>query len=326
MVLMKAIIFKDYGNASVLEINEVEKPLPNEDEVLIKVAGAGINRPDILQRSGLYPPPKGASEILGLEVSGVVVEVGNNIEKNMIGSEVCALLSGGGYAEYAKCHISTILPIPKGISLIDACTIPEAFFTVWTNLFDQAKLKEKEVLLIHGGASGIGLTALSIAKQLGVKCFATVGNDQKKEFIESQGLATCINYKYEDFEEKLKESNVRADVILDIVGGEYFEKNLNLLNKFGRLVNIAYLNGSIVKANLLPIMLKRLVVTGSTLRIRSNKEKEVIKNSLLENVWPLFEKKALNLYIDQKYDYLDVRNAHEYMESNQNIGKLLLKF
>ena len=323
---MKAVTFKDYGDASVLEINEIEKPLINEDEVLIKVAGAGINRPDILQRSGFYPPPKGASEILGLEVSGKIVEVGSNINKEIMNSEVCALLTGGGYAEYAKCHISTVLPVPKGISLVDACTIPETFFTVWTNLFDQAKLKEKETLLIHGGASGIGLTALSIAKQFGVECFATVGNDKKKEFIENQGLASCINYNREDFEEKLKENNIKVDVILDIVGGEYFQKNINILNKFGRLINIAYLNGSTVKANLLPIMLKRLIISGSTLRIRSNKEKEFIKNSLLENVWPLIESKAISLYIDQKYSYLDVRSAHEYIESNQNIGKLLLKF
>ena len=323
---MKAVTFKDYGDASVLEINEIEKPSINEDEVLIKVAAAGINRPDILQRSGFYPPPKGASEILGLEVSGKVVEVGNNINEDIIDSEVCALLTGGGYAEYAKCHISTVLPVPKGISLVDACTIPETFFTVWTNLFDQAKLKEKETLLIHGGASGIGLTALSIANQFGVKCYATVGNDQKKEFIENQGLASCINYNREDFEKRFKENNVRIDVILDIVGGEYFQKNINILNKFGRLINIAYLNGSTVKANLLPIMLKRLVVSGSTLRIRSNKEKEDIKNSLIEKVWPLIESKAIKLYIDQKYDYLNVKSAHEFMESNQNMGKLLLKF
>ncbi len=323
---MKAVTIRDYGDASVLEIDEIEKPSINEDEVLIKVAGAGINRPDILQRSGFYPAPKGASEILGLEVSGKVVEVGKNIDSDIVDREVCALLTGGGYAEYAKCHISTVLPIPKGVPLVDACTIPETFFTVWTNLFDQAKLKEKETLLIHGGASGIGLTALSIAAQFGVKCYATVGNDQKKAFIENQCLATCINYNLEDFEKKLKEDNVQVDVILDIVGGEYFQKNINILNKFGRLINIAYLNGSTVKANLLPIMLKRLVISGSTLRIRSNKEKEQIKDSLIENVWPLIENKALNLYIDQKYDYLDVRSAHEYMESNKNIGKLLLKF
>ena len=323
---MKAVTIRDYGDASVLEINEVEKPSINEDEVLIKVAAAGINRPDILQRSGFYPPPKGASKILGLEVSGRVVEVGNNIDRDIIDSEVCALLTGGGYAEYAKCHISTVLHVPKGISLVEACTIPETFFTVWTNLFDQAKLKEKETLLIHGGASGIGLTALSIANQFGVKCYATVGNDEKKEFIENQGLASCINYNHEDFEKRFKENNVRIDVILDIVGGEYFQKNINILDKFGRLINIAYLNGSTVNANLLPIMLKRLVVSGSTLRIRSNKEKESIKNSLIEKVWPLIESEAVKLYIDQKYDYSNVKSAHEFMESNQNIGKLLLKF
>ena len=326
MVTMKAITFREYGSASVLEVSDIQKPELNDGEVLIKVAGAGINRPDILQRSGFYPPPKEASEILGLEVSGTVVETGANLDNDLIGQEVCALLTGGGYAEYTKCHISTVLPVPKGISLLDACTIPETFFTVWTNLFDQAKLNDEDTLLVHGGASGIGLTALSIASQFGVKCYTTVGNDQKKEFIERQGLATCINYNKEDFEERLKNSNVSIDVILDIVGGEYFQKNINLLNKFGRLINIAYLNGSIVTANLLPIMLKRLVVSGSTLRIRSNEEKKLIKNSLLKNIWPLIESNSIKLYIDRKYDYFDIKNAHEYMESNKNIGKLLLKF
>ena len=323
---MKAITFKNYGEASVLEVNEVGIPEIQDDEVLIKVKGAGINRPDIIQRAGFYPPPKGASKILGLEVSGIIVEVGKNLSKNLIDNEVCALLTGGGYAEYAKCNIATVLPAPKGITLLHACAIPETFFTVWTNLFDHGNLKKNESLLVHGGASGIGLTALSIAKQMGVKCFTTVGTKEKKIFIEKFNFAKCINYNDEDFEIIIKELNEGIDVILDIVGGEYFQKNINLLNKYGRLINIAYLKGSRVTVNLLPIMLKRLIVTGSTLRIRENNEKKKIADSLIFNIWPLLENGEIQLYIDKEFNYVDVKKAHEYMENNKNIGKLLLKF
>jgi|TARA_B110001454_G_C12714994_1_gene432262 NADPH:quinone reductase len=323
---MKAITFKNYGDASVLEVSEVEIPEIQNDEVLIKVKGAGINRPDIIQRAGFYPPPKGTSDILGLEVSGVIVEVGKNLNKNLIDTEVCALLTGGGYAEYAKCNIATVLPAPKRISLLHACTIPETFFTVWTNLFDHGNLRKNESLLVHGGASGIGLTALSIAKQMGVKCFTTVGTKEKKIFIEKFNFAKCINYNDEDFEIIIKELNKGIDVILDIVGGEYFQKNINLLNKYGRLINIAYLKGSKVEVNLLPIMLKRLIITGSTLRIREDKEKKKIADSLISNIWPLLENGEIQLYIDKEFDYVDVKKAHEYMENNKNIGKLLLKF
>ena len=323
---MKAITFKNYGDASVLEVSEVEIPEIQNDEVLIKVKGAGINRPDIIQRAGFYPPPKGTSDILGLEVSGVIVEVGKNLNKNLIDTEVCALLTGGGYAEYAKCNIATVLPAPKRISLLHACTIPETFFTVWTNLFDHGNLRKNESLLVHGGASGIGLTALSIAKQMGVKCFTTVGTKEKKKFIEKFNFAKCINYNDEDFEIIIKELNKGIDVILDIVGGEYFQKNINLLNKYGRLINIAYLKGSKVEVNLLPIMLKRLIITGSTLRIREDKEKKKIADSLISNIWPLLENGEIQLYIDKEFDYVDVKKAHKYMENNKNIGKLLLKF
>jgi NADPH:quinone reductase and related Zn-dependent oxidoreductases len=221
---MKAVTFKNFGNSDVLEISEIEIPKFSEDEVLIKVKGAGVNRPDIIQRLGFYPPPKGASEILGLEVSGTIVEIGRNIDKSLIGKEVCALLTGGGYAEYVACNISTVLPVPDGIPLLDACTIPETFFTVWTNLFDQGALKKDESLLIHGGASGIGLTAISMAKALNVKCFATVGSSEKKDFIDKLNIERCINYQIEDFEKIIKNDYSGVDVILDIVGGEYFRK------------------------------------------------------------------------------------------------------
>ena len=324
--MMKAVTLNKYGDPSVLQISNIKIPKLEKDEVLIKVVGAGINRPDIIERAGFYPPPKGASNVLGLEVSGIISEVGKELDNNFIGNEVCALLTGGGYAEYAKCHISTVMPVPKGISLLHACIIPETFFTVWTNLFDSGKLKKNESLLVHGGASGIGLTALSIAKQMGIKGFSTVGSDEKKRFVEALKIEKCFNYNNSDFELEIQNINNGVDVILDIVGGEYFQKNINLLNKFGRLINIAYLKGSNVNVNLLPIMLKRLIVTGSTLRIRKNKEKEEIANALISNIWPLLENNEIPLFIDKEFNYTEAAKAHTYMENNKNIGKLLLKF
>ena len=323
---MKAILFDKYGDSSVLYIGEAPKPIIDDNEVLIKVAAAGVNRPDILQRQGDYPPPKGASEILGLEVSGKIVEIGKNIDLDFKGKEVCALVTGGGYAEYVKTTLATVLPVPKGLKVVDAAAIPETFFTVWTNLFDSASLKKNETLLIHGGASGIGITAALIAKAMGIKFLTTVGSVKKKKFMEQLGSTLTINYQNEDFEEVIKKELKGVDVILDIVGGEYFQKNINILNKFGRLINIAYLQGPVVKANLLPIMLKRLIVTGSTLRIRSDEEKQNIRDSIKTYIWPLFENETINMIIDKKFSFNDVKKAHEYMENNENIGKLLLKF
>ena len=324
---MKAILHREFGGPEVLEVsNNVEMPKIDKDEVLIKVHAAGINRPDILQRSGGYPPPPGVSTILGLEVSGEIVDVGEDINKNLLNTKVCALVPGGGYAEFVKCHTSTILPIPKGISITDACTIPETFFTVWTNLFDQANLKRGETLLVHGGASGIGLTAISIAIAMQIKCIATVGSDEKYKYLQGLGLERVINYNIEDFEMIIKNEFKGVDVILDMVGGDYFQKNINILTRLGRLLNIAYLKGSKVEVNLLPIMLKRLTISGSTLRIRSNKEKKNIADNLKKHVWPLIESKNIKLHIDQRFDFSNVQKAHQYMENNKNIGKLLLKF
>ena len=324
---MKAVLHREFGGPEVLEVsNNVEMPKIDKDEVLIKVHAAGINRPDILQRSGGYPPPPGASTILGLEVSGEIVDVGEDINKNLLNTKVCALVPGGGYAEFVKCHTSTILPIPKGISITDACTIPETFFTVWTNLFDQANLKRGETLLVHGGASGIGLTAISIAIAMQIKCIATVGSDEKYKYLQGLGLERVINYNIEDFEMIIKNEFKGVDVILDMVGGDYFQKNINILTRLGRLLNIAYLKGSKVEVNLLPIMLKRLTISGSTLRIRSNKEKKNIADNLKKHVWPLIESKNIKLHIDQRFDFSNVQKAHQYMENNKNIGKLLLKF
>ena len=217
---MKAITFDKFGGPEVLYVSDnLETPIISDEEVLIKVHAAGINRPDILQRMGQYPPPKGASEILGLEVSGHIVDCGKGIDKELLNENVCALVTGGGYAEYVKCYKSTILPIPKGISLSDACTIPETFFTVWTNLFDLAKLKSDETLLIHGGASGIGLTAVSMAMAFGVKCIVTVGSDVKEKYLNSLNIDRVVNYKTDDFEKIILKEYKGVDVILDMVGG-----------------------------------------------------------------------------------------------------------
>ena len=323
---MKAILFDKYGDSSVLYIGEAPKPIIDDNEVLIKVTAAGVNRPDILQRQGGYPPPKGASEILGLEVSGKIVEIGKNIDLDFKGKEVCALVTGGGYAEYVKTTLATVLPVPKGLNVVDAAAIPETFFTVWTNLFNSGSLKKNETLLIHGGASGIGITAALIAKAMGIKFCTTVGSVKKKKFMEQLGSTLTINYQNEDFEEVIKKELKGVDVILDIVGGEYFQKNINILNKFGRLINIAYLQGPVVKANLLPIMLKRLIITGSTLRIRSDEEKQNIRDSIKTHIWPLFENETINMIIDKEFSFDEVKKDHEYMENNENIGKLLLKF
>ena len=322
---MKAILFDNYGDSSVMYCGQTDQPEINENEVLIKVFAAGINRPDILQRQGSYPPPVGASKILGLEVSGKIIKIGKNINTDFLDKKVCALVTGGGYAEYVKTTISTVLPIPKGVNIIEAAAIPETFFTVWTNLFESGSLKKNETLLIHGGASGIGITAALIAKAMGIKFVATVGSEKKRKFLNNIGSDLTINYKENDFEKLIKDKLNGIDVILDIVGGEYFQKNINILNKFGRLVNIAYLQSPMIKANLLPIMLKRLVITGSTLRIRSDEEKEKIRDSLVRNIWPLFEQKSINLVIDKEFSFENVKKAHEYMEKNENIGKLVLK-
>ena len=239
---------------------------------------------------------------------------------------IFSLVTGGGYAEYVKTTLATVLPVPKGLNVVDAAAIPETFFTVWTNLFNSGSLKKNETLLIHGGASGIGITAALIAKAMGIKFCTTVGSVKKKKFMEQLGSTLTINYQNEDFEEVIKKELKGVDVILDIVGGEYFQKNINILNKFGRLINIAYLQGPIVKANLLPIMLKRLIVTGSTLRIRSDEEKQNIRDSIKTHIWPLFENETINMIIDKEFGFYDVKKAHEYMENNKNIGKLLLKF
>jgi len=303
-----------------------EMPQASETDVLIQVAAAGINRPDIMQRQGLYPPPENASDIPGLEVSGTIVSVGNKVPHLKIGDKVCALVSGGGYAEYCLANAALCLPIPTNFDFIQAAALPETFFTVWSNLFDRANLTAGESLLIHGGSSGIGTTAIQLAKTFGAKVFITAGTSEKCVFCTKLGADLAINYKTQDFVSEVKNATQGrgVDVILDIVGGDYFPRNLKCMNFDARLVQIAIQNGAKAEANLLSIMLKRLTLTGSTLRARNNSFKSNIARQLKKQVWPLLESGKIKPVISTTYPLKDVEKAHQLMESSQHIGKIIL--
>ena len=322
---MRYIDTNGSGDANVLRICEATTPRPAAQQVLIKVFAAGINRPDILQRQGFYPPPVDASPILGLEVAGEIAEVGENVFEWKIGDRVCALVNGGGYAEYAIAPAAQCLPVPDNFSFIQAAVLPETFFTVWHNLFQRAKLKPGERLLVHGGASGIGTTAIQLAVAFGVKVFATAGSFEKCKAIESLN-ALAINYCDQDFVVEIKNETSRqgVNVILDMVGGDYIQRNFSAAAKDGRIVNIAFLNGSKIELDLMPVMLKRLTLTGSTLRAQSPQIKADIAQELRRQVWPLLNAKKIKPVIDSIFSFEDVAKAHERMESNQHIGKIVL--
>ncbi|HVK82331.1 MAG TPA: NAD(P)H-quinone oxidoreductase, partial [Verrucomicrobiae bacterium] len=286
-----------HGSDQPLHIAVVARPEPGPHEVLIRVAGAGVNRPDLVQRAGLYPPPPGAPETLGLEVSGTIEAVGANVSRWREGDHVVALLPGGGYATYAIAHEGSVLPAPKGISLVDAAGLPETVFTVWANVFESGALKPGETLLVHGGASGIGTTAIQMAKAFGARVFATAGDDEKVALCEKLGAERAINYRTEDFEEIVREAG-GADVVLDMVGGPYVQKNINIMNDHGRIVMIAFLKGPTTEVNLMRLMLKRITLTGSTLRMRSNEEKARIATNVQNCVWPWIEAGKVKPIID----------------------------
>ena len=315
------------GGSEVLRLAERERPLLRPNEVLIEVAYAGVNRPDVVQRMGRYPPPSDASPILGLEVAGRVVEVASDVTNWKIGDAVCALTHGGGYAEFCAVRAEHCLPIPKGFSLLQAAALPENFFTVWTNVFDRARLKSGDNFLVHGGSSGIGLTAIQLAKAFGARVFTTAGSAAKIAACKAHGADVAIDYKAQDFENEIAAAVGQRgiDVILDMVGGSYIAKNIRLLGIEGRLVQIAFLEGS--KApdiDLLPVMLKRLTLTGSTLRPRSVADKAAIANSLREKVWPLLEAGKVTPVIHAIFPIAEVAKAHALMESSQHIGKIML--
>ncbi|HEY0878249.1 MAG TPA: NAD(P)H-quinone oxidoreductase [Zeimonas sp.] len=324
---MKQIAHGEGGPPSVLQLVDAAVPRPGPDEVLIRVAYAGVNRPDVAQREGRYPPPPGASTVLGLEAAGEVVGVGERVEGVRIGDGVCALLNGGGYAEYAVAPAGQVLPVPRGLTLAQAASLPENFFTVWTNVFDRGALRAGESFLVHGGSSGIGLAAIQLARARGATVYPTVGSAEKARACERYGAVTAIEYRNEDFVERVRALTDRrgVDLILDMVGGDYVERNLRALAVEGRLVQIAFLEGARPKADFTLLMVKRLHWTGSTLRPRSADEKAHIAAQLREHVWPLFESGAVQPVIFETFDLADARAAHELMQSSRHIGKILLK-
>ncbi len=325
--LMTAIEITEPGGPEKLRPTQRPVPRPAPGEVLIQVAAAGVNRPDCLQRQGSYPPPPGASDIPGLEVAGTLIALGEGVEEWRIGDPICALLTGGGYAEYCVAPAPQCLPIPAGLSMQQAAALPETFFTVWSNVFDRARLQPGEILLVHGGASGIGTTAIQLARALGSRVFATVGGKEKVQPCLDLGAERVIDYREEDFVQVVKDitNNKGVDVILDMVGGDYVQRNLSALAVEGRLVFIAFLRGAKVELNLAPVMMKRLTITGSTLRARPVAHKAPIARALREVVWPLLENGAIRPSIDRVFPLLEAATAHALMESNRHVGKLLLR-
>jgi putative PIG3 family NAD(P)H quinone oxidoreductase len=323
---MCAVEIKAPGGPEVLVPVLRPLPKPGKGEILVKVVAAGVNRPDVLQRQGGYPPPKGASDIPGLEIAGCVVAVGEGASRFEQGDEVCALVAGGGYAEYCTVPEPQALPAPQGLDLVNAAALPETFFTVWTNVFERGRLKSGETFLVHGGSSGIGTTAIQLASAFGARVFATAGNNLKCQACEKLGAEKGINYREEDFVEIIQQATNKrgVDVILDMVGGDYIEKNISLLATEGRLVNIAYLNGSKVEVNFLPVMLKRLTLTGSTLRPRSVAEKGAIARVLEEKVWPLLASGRIAPVIEGRFPLARAADAHRLMETSAHIGKIVL--
>jgi len=325
---MKYIDHQPCGAAEVLKLAEMPVPEPGAGEVLIEVRAAGVNRPDVAQRLGNYPPPPGASPVLGLEVAGRVAKLGPGVTQWREGDEVCALTPGGGYAEFCVAPASNCLPIPKGLSLVEAASLPENYFTVWTNVFDRAGLKRGEHFMVHGGSSGIGLTAIQLAKQWDATVYTTVGNAEKVEYCRKIGADVVFNYKEEDWAAKLWEQTQKRgiNVILDMVGGDYVMKNLRSLALDGRLVSIAFLNGrKVPDFDASVIMTRRLTYTGSTLRPRSVEDKAAIATALLKNVWQLFENGKIKPTIYKTFPLAEARAAHELMESSSHIGKIVLE-
>ncbi|MFN3074828.1 NAD(P)H-quinone oxidoreductase [Acinetobacter sp. TY1] len=323
---MQQVIITEPGGVEKLAYETVSIPEVNADEVLVKVHAFGINRPDILQRQGLYPMPKGVTPVPGLEVAGEIVAVGDTVTQFKVGDQVCGLTNGGGYAEYCVVPESQTLTIPQGVSFVQAAAIPETFFTVWANVFQMGKAKTGETLLVHGGTSGIGTTALMLAKSLGLKSFATVGSNEKVEAISH--LTDAINYKTQNFEQVINEKteNGGVDIILDMVGAPYLEQNLNLLRHDGRLVYIAFLGGAKAKdVKLGQIMMKRLTITGSTMRARTTAEKAEIAQGLQTQVAPLWAKGECLPMIYQTFKFDQIQAAHACMDTGEHIGKVVVE-
>lgn len=322
--VMNAIEITEPGGVDVLRLTERPVPKPGANEVLIRVAAAGVNRPDVLQRKGLYPPPPGASDLPGLEAAGEIVAVGFDVSSWKPGDLVCALLTGGGYAEFACADAGSCLPAPKNISIEEAAALPETFFTVWANVFDDAALQSGETLLVHGGTSGIGVTAIAMAKAVGAKVIATAGSDEKCTASMRLGADHAFHYENAKWEEEIL-SLGGADVVLDMTGGDFVARNLACLNQGGRHVSIAFLRGAESTVNIFAIMRKRLRLTGSTMKARSFDDKARLARGLAEKIWPLIESGAIRPAIDQVFPLAEAAAAHARMEAGDHIGKILLK-
>ena len=323
---MLAIGIQEPGGPEVLVPQTRPMPVPARREILVKVAAAGVNRPDVLQRKGGYPPPKGASDIPGLEIAGDVVGLGEGVTRYRLGEQICALVPGGGYAEYCTVHETTALPVPSGLSLTEAAGIPETFFTVWTNVFERGALQPAETLLVHGGTSGIGTTAMMLAKAFGSKVIVTAGSDEKCAASLKIGADRAINYRTEDFvaETLAFTAEAGANVILDMVGGSYIQKNYAAAARDGRIVQIAFQGGSKIEVDFVPLMMKRLTHTGSTLRPRSVEEKASIAQALESKVWPLLAKGQCKPLIHATFPMRDAAGAHRMLESGAHTGKIIL--
>ena len=324
---MKYVAVTAPGAADVMHIATGPLPKFGEHDVLIKVEFAGVNRPDVAQRSGTYAPPPGASPIMGLEVSGTIIAIGLAVTQWKIGDSVCALTPGGGYAQYCATPAAHCLPVPSGLTICEAAGVPENFFTVWVNVFDTCKLKAGESLLVHGGSSGIGLTAIQLAKAFGATVFTTVGNDEKAVFCKHIGADHVFNYKTQEWANEIFTITQKkgVNVILDMVGGSYIEKNLRSLALEGRYCFIAFLEGGKAEVDFRPLMMKRQTITGSTLRARPDAQKAFIAASLKEKVWPLLEAKKVTPVIYKTFALEEIVDAHKLMESSAHIGKIMLR-
>lgn len=324
---MKQARFARAGGPEVIEIETAPVPRPGPGQVLIAVAAAGVNRPDCLQRGGNYPPPPGATEIPGLEVAGTIVAVGEGVSESRIGTTVCALVISGGYAEYAVADEPLCLPVPKPLSLLEAGGLPETYFTVYDNVFTRGRLKKGETILIHGGSSGIGSTAIQLAHQAGAIVYATAGSAEKCDFCRTLGAREAINYRSQDYVAEIRRltEGKGVDVVIDMVGGPYIQQNINILALEGRLVQIAFLQTSQVNLDLMGVMLRRLTITGSTLRARSVALKAEIAAHLRRDVWPLLEAGTVRPIIHATFPLEQTRAAHELMESSAHLGKIMLK-
>jgi len=323
---MVAIEIPEPGGPEALVPGERPMPAPGPGEVLIQVAAAGVNRPDVMQRTGNYPPPPGAPDIPGLEIAGTVVALGAGVDKPALGAEVCALVAGGGYAHYCTAPVPQCLPVPEGMSMVEAAALPETFFTVWTNVFERGRLQPGEALLVHGGSSGIGTTAIQLAAARGSTVYATAGSAEKCRACEELGAAKAIDYKREDFVERIKAltDGKGVDVVLDMVGAQYFARNIECLAPEGRLVQIALQTGAKAEINLLPIMQRRLTVTGSTLRPRPVEDKGAIARALEAEAWPLLAARKVKPVIFKTFPLAEAAEAHRLMESSKHIGKIVL--